>query len=221
MAGRNTLFAEETRTAAIRQEQPIDISTWRDEDFQAFIRKNAAVFNVFARKYAADPDAVNDILQESFIKLWSNREKTGMVHSPRSYVFSIIIHTIADNRRRAPEVGLDQAAQQLNNPDDDDAFLQNISETEASHLIARAVMSLSPQACKVILMTLEGENMKDIAARPDVSVNTVKTIRYRTLERLVELLSREDLLLLAAIGGIRFLWPWHIHANGYVNVSCA
>ena len=52
-------------------------------------------------------------------------------------------------------------------------------------------------------MSLDGESMKDIACELDVTVNTVKTVKYRAIERLSELLSKEDfLLILGGMSGI-------------------
>ena len=79
---------------------------------------------------------------------------------------------------------------------DEGNFLLNILEAESSALIARAVMQLSPQSRKVILMTLEERQMQEIAETLGITVNTVKTIKYRALKRLSELLSREDFFIL-------------------------
>ena len=53
----------------------------------AFIQENAAVFRVFASRYIHDTDVIDDILQEAYIKLWTNRAKIGVVTSPRNYFF--------------------------------------------------------------------------------------------------------------------------------------
>ena len=84
---------------------------------------------------------------------------------------------------------------------DEDSFLQDLLEVETANIIAQAIMKLSPQSQQVILMSLDGENMKDIAKELDVTVNTVKTVKYRALERLSELLSKDDLLLILSVIG--------------------
>lgn len=55
----------------------MDISTWDDKCMQAFIRENASMFRVFAFRYLQDEEAVDDVLQESYMKLWINRSKIG------------------------------------------------------------------------------------------------------------------------------------------------
>lgn len=44
-------------------------------------------------------------------------------------------------------------------------------------MIAQAIMKLSPQSQQVILMSIEGKSMKEIAEDLDITVNTVKTVK--------------------------------------------
>ncbi len=44
-------------------------------------------------------------------------------------------------------------------------------------------------------MTMKGNNMNEIAETLHITINTVKTVKYRALKHLSELLSKEDFLL--------------------------
>ena len=89
---------------------------------------------------------------------------------------------------------------------DEEVTERRIMEVEASELIARAVMKLAPQGQQVIRMELEGKTFDEIAKALALSVNTVKTVHYRMLKRLAELLSREDFrLLLLLLGDLHVL----------------
>ena len=170
-------------------EIPMDISTWDDKCMQAFIRENASMFRVFAFRYLQDEEAVDDVLQESYMKLWINRS----VKSPRNYFFSIIKNTIADKRDYFPK---GRKALVPADVSDDGLLLRNIIEAQSIRMIGEAIMQFSPQSRQVMQMTLDEMSLADIAAALDVSVNTVKTIKYRALKRLATMLSREDFLLL-------------------------
>lgn len=172
----------------------VNIAKWDSTDFQSFIKENAAAFHVFVSRYIKDEDTMNDILQESFIKLWTNREKIGEVRSLRSYCFSIIKNTIFDHWQKASKERVEDVFRNYEYLADEDIFFRNMVEVESSRIIAQAIKTLSPQSQKVILMTLKGEKIKGIAQALKISENTVKTIKYRALERLSGLLSKEDLL---------------------------
>ncbi len=185
------------------QETFVDISRWDAKNLDTFIQENAAIFRVFASRYVHDADMIDDILQEAYIKLWTNRAKIGVVKSPRNYFFTIIKHTIFDNKDVFCRKGVEHDLKACEQIADDNSFLRNILEVETANIIAQAIMKLSPQSQKVILMSLDGESMKNIAEELDVTINTVKTVKYRAVERLSELLSKDDLLLiLSVIGGV-------------------
>ncbi len=62
------------------------------------------------------------------------------------------------------------------------ALLRNIIEAQSVRMIGEAIMQLSPQSRQVMQMTLDEMSLADIAAALNVSVNTVKTIKYRSFE---------------------------------------
>ena len=50
-------------------------------------------------------------------------------------------------------------------------------------------------------MELDGKSLDEIAKALELSVNTVKTVRYRMLKRLAELLSPDDFRMLLSMLG--------------------
>ena len=62
-------------------------------------------------------------------------------------------------------------------------------------------MQLAPRGRQVILMELDGKSLDEIAKALELSVNTVKTVRYRMLKRLAELLSPDDFRMLLSMLG--------------------
>ncbi len=179
---------------AMDQDLFIDVSRWDEKCMQAFIKENAAMFRVFAARYMNDPEAIDDVLQEAYLRFWTHRDKIGTLRSPRNYFFSIIKNTILDKRKLFSQTPGERAEEVAGNLSDPESFLENIVEAESAGLITRAIMQLSPQSQKVILMTLDDRHMHEIAEALQVTVNTVKTIKYRALKRLSEMLSREDFL---------------------------
>ena len=174
----------------------IDISKWNETDFQGFIVENSPVFHAFARRYINDQAAIDDVLQDSFLKLWSNRGSIGRLDSPVSYFFSIIRNTILNNLRSRKNRELRLGAAGRDDIADEDFFIRSVIEAESSRLIADSIDKLSEQSRRVIIMTLQQKKMQEIADELGITVNTVKTVKYRALERLSKLLAREDFLLL-------------------------
>ncbi len=177
----------------MNKDLPLDLSLWDEACMQTFIEQNAALFHVFASRYVEDEAAIDDFLQEAYIKLWTHRKSIGQVSSLRNYFYTILRNTIVDhwNFQSSPaNRSLDE--EEYLNISSNDTFIRHIIEAESSRLIAEAIGKLSPQSQQVIGLTIEGKSMTEIAETLDVSVNTVKTVKYRAIERLSELLSKDD-----------------------------
>ena len=174
---------------------PADISLWDEECMRIFIEDNSAMFRVFASRYVADPDAIDDFLQEAYIRLWTHRAAIGQVASLRNYFFTLL-HHIMDKQSYLSRKDIPIDEKEVQELPSDTSLFGNIIEAESSCLIAEALKKLSSQSRQVILLSLEGQSIAQIADELHVTVNTVKTVKYRALKRLSELLSKEDFLLL-------------------------
>ena len=84
-------------------------------------------------------------------------------------------------------------------------MLKHVAD-ETSRLIAEALAKLSPQARRVMEMTLEERPLQEIAKELGVTVNTVKTVKYRALNRLSELLTPEDFATVVMMCCAPYLW---------------
>ncbi len=181
------------------REIPLNLADWDEQCMQEFIKQNSSAFHVFASRYVEDKEAIDDFLQEAYIKLWTHRLSIGEVKSVRNYFFTLLHHVIIDNRT------LFQSANETDNLENyleissNENFVDNLIEAESSRLIAEAIKSLSPQSREVILLSMEGNSLNEIAETLNVSINTVKTVKYRAIKQLSERLSKEDFMLLLFI----------------------
>ncbi len=180
----------------MKRELPADISLWDEKCMQIFIEENSAMFRVFASRYVTDMDMINDFLQEAYIRLWNHRASIGRVDSLRNYFFTLLYHIIVDKRSYLSRNDISLEEKEVLELTSETSLFESIIEAESSHLIAEALKKLSSQSRQVILFSIEGKNMAQIAEELHVTVNTVKTVKYRALKRLSELLSKEDFLLL-------------------------
>lgn len=183
----------------IYSELPLDISIWDETHMQRFIKENAAMFHIFASRFVNDPTIIDDFLQEAYIKLWSRRKTIGKVKSIHNYFFSILRNTILDNYTFFSQSDKDRMNPEHLNISSDETFIQHLIEAESANLIAQAIQKLSPQSQQVILMTIDGKSMQEIADTLQLTVNSVKTVKYRAIKRLSNLLSKEDFLLLLVL----------------------
>lgn len=180
----------------MKKELPSNLADWDEHCMRDFIEQNSSSFYVFASRYVDDKETINDFLQEAYIKLWTHRKTIGTVKSPRNYFFTIIRNVILDNWTYFQQSNQEKDTQAYLNVASNETFIEHIIETESSYFIAQAIQKLSPQSQQVILMTMQENSMNEIAEALHITVNTVKTVKYRALKLLSERLTKEDFLLL-------------------------
>lgn len=177
-------------------ELPSDLSIWDESCMKRFIETNSALFHAFASRYVKDNSLIDDFLQEAYIKLWTYRKSIGRVESLRNYFYTLLYHTILDKQQYVSDPNLPIESLHTNEIPLDSSLFHRIVETESAQLIAEALKKLSKQSNQIILMSMEGKTMPEIAQELNLSINTVKTVKYRALKRLSGLLSKEDFLYL-------------------------
>lgn len=180
----------------MKKELPLNLADWDEHCMRDFIEQNSSSFYVFASRYVDDKETINDFLQEAYIKLWTHRKTIGTVKSPRNYFFTIIRNVILDNWTYFQQSNQEKDTQEYLNVASNETFIDHIIEAESSYFIAQAIQKLSPQSQQVILMTMQGNSMNEIAEALHITVNTVKTVKYRALKLLSERLTKEDFLSL-------------------------
>jgi RNA polymerase sigma-70 factor, ECF subfamily len=127
---------------------------------------------------------IDDILQESYLKVWRNAAKFDVGRaSVITWMCTIARNTAIDavRPRKLPTLELDEALS-VSNPTDaseDDGF----DYARAEPLAAGALARLSEERRRLVALAyIEGESRLNLAQRYGVPINTIKTWLRRTLE---------------------------------------
>lgn len=159
------------------------------EDRELFSRiseGDEAAFTLFFHRYTprlkpfivgiVKVEAIADeILQEVFLKVWTNRKNLVHVKEPAAWIYRVASNlSIEQLRRQATEYKnlKNSIAAQGKNPDD---VLQKLSAKELQELIHEAVEQLPGKRKEIYLLTREeGLSHKEIADQLNLSIQTVK-----------------------------------------------
>lgn len=152
---------------------------------------------VIARDYVKDDGVAEDIAQLAFIKLWNNRERYDDIASLKSFLY-VTVKNLSLNHLRKDKL----AHKYAESLDEGDYihFNNKIIEEETYNILHRAIKSLPKQSSKIIMLSLQGMQNKEIAERLVISVNTVKTLKYNSLKTLKAKLKDSFFLLILLLG---------------------
>ncbi len=126
--------------------------------------------------YGAEHD-IDDVIQETYTKILRTHKKRPIL-SPKAYLFSSARHVMISRLRKEKphkKVYLEdiEAMGILNN---DSVVSHQIMRSEDLELLKDAIMTL-PKRCRQIitLRKIHGYSQKEVAARLEITVNTVET----------------------------------------------
>lgn len=134
-----------------------------------------------ALKFVNDQDAAEDLAQNAFVRLWEKRTHYQSIPCLKTFLYVTVKHLCFNHLRNKketidfmhPEVILLE-----------DYFSDTLLEEEAFRILDRAIESLAPQSARIMKLVAEGKQNKEIAETLNISVSTVKTLKYNAVETL-------------------------------------
>lgn len=141
--------------------------------------------NIFGVAFAftKSPVIAEEMAQDVFVKIWLRREELPQVRKFSDYLFIIARNHILSALRKKiketsfPEHLLNYFQETESNPED------QLMLRETEHLLHKAIEQLPPQQHLIYCLSREqGLNQEEIAAKLDISKNTVKSHMSKALQ---------------------------------------
>ncbi len=157
----------------------------------------------YALRFVRDPDQAEELVQDTFVKIWQRRKSLSIRHSLKSYLYQSVRNQCLNFLKHQDIVrDFEQTAPIPLHNDSDTVVL---SELEA--LIVKAVNDLPPERQKIFRMSRdEGLRYSEIADQLGISVKTVENQIGRALKYLREELA--DFLVIAGIICLYIIKEW-------------
>ncbi len=145
------------------------------------------------------PDVAEDIVQETFIKIWNHRASITINTTFKAYIYRSVhnncINYLKNDkyRNKNNEIIRHEIMKQseLNLQNLDTEIVEKIVSEEFNKQFSRAVESL-PQQCREVFLLCRNDKLtySEVGERLDISINTVKTQMKRALLKLRDCLEK-------------------------------
>lgn len=146
-----------------------------EQAFSVLFFKYLPVLHVFAAKFTKSEDAAEEIIQDSFLRLWLNRDKLAEVDNVRAYLYKYVSNECLSYLRkklREERVVDTFMAKQQNSHNN---TVETINLNEVTKIIAIAIEKLPDQRKNIYqLSRRDGKTIPEIAEILNISPNTVK-----------------------------------------------
>lgn len=166
--------------------------------FALFFKAYTEPLYLYALAFVKDRAVAEDVVQDAFIYLWTNRARIGYRGSVYAYLLQSVKNACLNYKTH---LGVEEKYRQVAaNPHEEDE--PDTEWEEVRQKVLQAVDRLPPKCREIfILGTVEGMKYNEIAEKLDISVNTVKTqmkYAYRKVRNQVKL---NEFLILMLLGG--------------------
>ena len=159
-------------------------STNMQKDFEVLFRLHFRPLCLYALHYLGNVEAAEDVVQESFVKLWEKLEQGSLVSNTRAYLYMTVRNRCLDQLKAK---GLQTESLK---PYDTYGIIDENEAEERSRTEAKIWTALDslPEKCREIFILSKRDGLKyeEIAEELNLSVNTVRNQISKALSILKE-----------------------------------
>lgn len=155
-------------------------------------------FLSFACGYIKDQEVCRDLIQDVFISYWEKHQDFSDFISLKAYFYRSIRNKCLNEIRNNKSKYFIEL-EELHNKTSMDYLEEKVIREEVSKIIHEQIKNLTPQAQKILRLSLQGKTNPEIADILFISVNTVKThklkaysllrIKLRDLHNLIQIIT--------------------------------
>ncbi len=185
----------------IRSSNEIDRLFWRvamddEEAYRTLFFDFFPSLCVFARRYIEQRETCEDIVQDTFYKIWKNRKYIDINTSGRNFLITSVKNSCIDYLRRMETEQSWQQKEKLKRTSY--SFDDLYSTVELEEMLNKALSRLPANIREVFEKNrFEGKTYAEIAAEQNISVKTVESYMTKALKQLrIELKDYLPLILL-------------------------
>lgn len=144
----------------------------------------------FAKQFVMLDDEAEDIVQDTFIKLWVKRNKMDEIKNPETYAMTMVKNASIDRLRKRKSFRLDDLVKE---PEDKHTPYDSLSQNETFARIKQAMKKLSPQQEMLIkLRDIEGYEYNEIEEITSLRINAIRVNISRARKLIKENLLKQE-----------------------------
>ena len=170
----------------------VSISNMGNSAFDRFFESFYPTLVIFAQKYVEDIETAEDICQDAFLKVYVDDRSLQKYDNIKAYLYTLTKNS-CHNYLKHNRVKDKYRKTKVNDPET--FFKDTLMEQETYRILYEAINTLPERSKEIIELSLNGLSNPQIAEELNISINTIKSSKLKSYQRLRELLKDHKLVI--------------------------
>lgn len=167
-----------------------------EQAFAVLFYRYLPILQPFAIKFTKSADAAEEIIQDTFLRVWLNRDKIEGVENVKAWLYRYASNECLNYLRKTLNRAKAIDILEFHHPKQSNVTTETINLNDINALVTEAVNKLPQQRKRIYQMSRnEGMNISEIAEALDLSPNTVKNALVISLKTIREYLNKHGIVL--------------------------
>lgn len=167
-----------------------------EQAFAVLFYRYLPILQPFAIKFTKSADAAEEIVQDTFLRVWLNRDKIESVENVKAWLYRYASNECLNYLRKTLNRAKAIDILEFHHPKQSNVTAETINLNDINALVTEAVNKLPQQRKRIYQMSRnEGMNISEIAEALDLSPNTVKNALVISLKTIREYLNKHGVVL--------------------------
>lgn len=176
------------------------LSKQDNEAYHYLYRQFYIGLKAVANYYTHDDLVADDLVQEVFISMLDGNQNFSNLNDVKYFLYAALKNKCF-NHIRNRKIREKYVQENLSLQNEADNYWDQVLKEDVYSILYNAIQTLPPQCRQVMLLSLDGMKLSEIAEKMQISLDTVKEYRGNGKKKLLPLLQNKEIALIAT-------WFW-------------